>query len=124
MDSRVKSNKPEHFRRWVLKTKYGLTRERYYEMCDEQEGVCAICYRPESRKRRGEPLALSVDHDHDSGVVRGLLCCSCNTMLGLAQDSVHILDRAIRYLANSGNVHPEGLTLEFNKRGTPVWKAA
>lgn len=54
-----------------------LTVEEYDEMLLEQEGVCWICKRAPKSNRR-----LSVDHDHDTGQVRGLLCTKCNTTLG------------------------------------------
>ena len=62
--------------RW-LRTQYGLTLEQYEEMLLAQRGVCAIC----SKTRVGGRL-LHIDHDHATGVVRGLLCSSCNGRLG------------------------------------------
>ena len=59
-----------------LKFHYSMTLEQYDKMFEEQNGNCAICGLPELMRR------LSVDHDHKTGVVRGLLCSSCNTKLG------------------------------------------
>lgn len=74
-----------------IKHKYGLTKERYQHMFKVQGGRCAICLDP-ARSR------LYVDHCHDSGDVRGLLCHSCNTGLGAFKDDIHILSNAGVYL--------------------------
>lgn len=79
-------------RDWYLKTKYNITLEQYDEMFEKQNGNCAICGLPELMKR------LSVDHDHETGEVRGLLCQSCNGLLGLAKDNQEILFDSINYL--------------------------
>ena len=78
--------------------RFGLTVPHYDELNLQQEGKCAICAQPfsSSRARR-----LSVDHDHKTGKVRGLLCFNCNTGLGKLQDSADILRRAAAYLENS-----------------------
>lgn len=69
-----------------LKAKYGLTEDEYELMLEAQGGVCAICHRPERvRRGPGEPR-LSVDHDHITGMVRGLLCQSCNVICGMFRD--------------------------------------
>lgn len=58
--------------------KYGLSEEDYERLLAEQGGVCAICEEPPS----GRWKRLAVDHDHETGEVRGLLCITCNTLLG------------------------------------------
>jgi len=73
-------------------TKYGLTFEQYQEMLDKQKGLCAICR---------TASACAIDHCHQTDVVRGLLCTSCNSMLGHAKDDIKRLRAAIRYLARS-----------------------
>ena len=78
-----------------LQTKYGLTEDKYYELLQEQNYVCAICGAAEADSKRKK---FCVDHCHDTGVVRGLLCFGCNTMLGNAQDDPEILQNAIDYL--------------------------
>jgi len=79
---------------------YGLTLEDYEALYAIQGGVCAVCSRPESKRhsRSNEPLQLSVDHDHETGAVRGLLCGACNMALGLLQDEPDRLRAAIEYL--------------------------
>ena len=65
---------------------YGLTEMEYYELLAEQEELCAICRNPDVK---GE---LHIDHNHETGKVRGLLCGHCNKALGLLLDSP---DRAL-----------------------------
>ena len=84
--------------RWrAISRKYGVTREWYNERELEQGGVCAICGNLESMvdKRTGEVLNLSVDHNHETGTIRGLLCSRCNLGLGLLESS---LKSVINYL--------------------------
>lgn len=79
---------------------YGLTPEQYDVMLVEQGGVCAICGKEEvsTRPPFNTVFKLSVDHDHETGKVRGLLCQKCNRAIGLMNDSVDLLKRAIYYL--------------------------
>lgn len=72
---------------------YGITLGQYDRLMEAQEGSCAICgARPRSQR-------LAVDHDHRSGMVRGLLCKRCNhKMLGGSGDNPDILRRAAAYL--------------------------
>ena len=72
---------------------YGLTYKDYYRIFQAQGGRCAICQRA-----RGVAKKLAVDHDHNTGLARGLLCSPCNKMLGAARDSVAFFQRAIDYL--------------------------
>src|SRR5438105_9932161 len=61
----------------ILKKKFGITQAEYDQMFEEQDGVCKICRKPESRICRGILCRLAVDHDHKTGKVRGLLCSKC-----------------------------------------------
>lgn len=80
---------------------YGVTREQYDSMVEAQNGVCAICAQPEtSRNKRGEIKQLAVDHDHNTGVVRGLLCARCNCGLGYFRDNLALLSAASAYLGS------------------------
>lgn len=94
-----KKNK-DVFKNIDLKRNYGITLVEYNEMLEIQEGLCAICGNPEtSRDHRTKELrALAVDHNHDTGEVRGLLCGDCNTGIGLLQDDIELLLNAIDYL--------------------------
>lgn len=84
-----------HRRRSHLKQKYGITPERYDELLAEQCAVCAICGGGEADARL---YKLHVDHDHATGQVRGLLCGSCNTGIGLLKDDPIRLELALAYL--------------------------
>jgi len=73
-----------------LKTKFGIDINQFESMCSAQGGLCAIC---------GEgDKPLCVDHSHDSGMVRGILCKQCNAAIGLLGDSSACLRRAAEYL--------------------------
>jgi len=76
-----------------LKVNYKLTIKEFNKMYRNQKGACAIC--TVSGRR------LVIDHDHISGKARGLLCDSCNHLLGRANDSIDILRNAIQYLEQS-----------------------
>lgn len=93
---RAKDNPEEYAakRRYaILKNKYGITREEYERLLTEQGGTCKICNRAETEGRW-----LSVDHCHNSLAVRGLLCHTCNTAIGMLNDNVETLQSAINYL--------------------------
>lgn len=92
---RYRKNREAELERHLI-SKYGITMDKYDAMFADQCGRCAICRAAHNGKRR-----FDVDHDHDSGEVRGLLCTSCNRMLGHARDSIITLRRAIAYLQSS-----------------------
>lgn len=78
-----------------LRETYGITGEQYEAILAAQGGQCFICEKEPRAKR------FAVDHDHDTGEVRGLLCRRCNhRLLGSAHDRTRILYRAIEYLEN------------------------
>ena len=90
-----KKDKKEADRLYQKKSKYGLSQEEYKNMFIAQDNKCAICGRSFSDRK------AYVDHCHETGKVRGLLCTQCNTLLGMARDSVEILGNAINYLKNN-----------------------
>jgi hypothetical protein len=79
--------------------RYGLSIARFEELWAEQDGKCAIC-KDHLRTSRGNKNrdGYRIDHSHSNGKVRGILCHSCNTALGLFKDSRESLMKAIRYL--------------------------
>ncbi len=89
-----RKNNPEVVRKHNLKKYFGLTVQDYDDMYIGQGGCCAICGTHQSRLK----LRLAVDHCHDTGKIRGLLCGSCNTALGLLKDNPDVLYNAIKYL--------------------------
>ena len=93
--ARYKDDKPAELNR-RLKYKYGITLKEYTNLLEEQNQVCAICSEPCDLKPR-----LSVDHDHTTGKLRGLLCDSCNNGLGRFKDNPETLSNAIEYLKST-----------------------
>lgn len=90
-------------RRSQLWTQYGITPEQYMEMVEAQSGLCAICRRPEmDLYPDGGPKSLAVDHNHETGVVRGLLCRACNVGIGNLGDDAALVAAAARYLEAGG----------------------
>ena len=76
---------------------YGLEPGDYERMYKEQGGTCAICQRATGKTKK-----LAVDHDHDTGLVRGLLCGPCNSMVVYFRNSPEAFDRAALYLRRAG----------------------
>lgn len=90
---------PEQRRRWAktqrdakLKREYGITQQDYDAMMRAQCSTCAICYESLIRVR------AHIDHDHDTGKVRAILCSACNRGIGYLRDSPEIVRRAALYL--------------------------
>jgi hypothetical protein len=102
-----KSRSPVDWKKYASKTKkelrarrlrdYGLTEEDYLAMLEAQGRKCAICGDEHSD---GE-TSMPVDHCHDSGRVRGLLCRNCNVGLGMFKDSIDRLTAAANYLSKA-----------------------
>lgn len=74
--------------------RYGLSIENYEKKFIEQDGKCLICKRHQSILIK----RLRVDHNHSTGLIRGLLCDNCNTMIGLAHENKEHFMQAIKYL--------------------------
>lgn len=93
-----------------LRREFGITLEQYNAMLAEQGGACAICgepptiigYRPSRRPGRPTRPILVVDHDHETGKIRGLLCIHCNRGIGFLKDSPDIVRFALKYLEERG----------------------
>lgn len=85
-------------RRAHWKRQYDITPEQYDVMLKKQDGVCAICRQPETAGRNGKVKLLSVDHDHTTKQLRGLLCDDCNKALGCMHDNRARLQSALEYL--------------------------
>ena len=86
---RKKENESMTWRRRLRE--YGVTKEQFYDIFKKQGGKCAICLDPITDKD-------SMDHCHNKGNARGILCKYCNTALGQFKDNVEILSLAIAYL--------------------------
>jgi hypothetical protein len=85
---------PAMMRESHLRRSFGMTQEEYEARLREQGGGCAVCGRPPKQGK-----SLHVDHDHETGYVRGLLCFSCNAALGHFQDDIDRIDAALTYVA-------------------------
>ena len=98
MKKQFSNNNPELMRhRWKkaeLMRQYGITMEQYNDIYNQQEGCCAIC----GIHQNDLKYTLHVDHDHTTGMVRGLLCKKCNTGIGQFSDSSDLLKLALNYL--------------------------
>jgi hypothetical protein len=99
MKQRVKDNQRKKYPFFCgRKTRFGITAEEYHSLLERQGGVCGICKSPPGKKR------LIIDHDHNTGMVRGLLCYKCNLKLCGIEDG-QFLPLAFTYLgiANAPN---------------------
>lgn len=96
--------------RWHLKNKYGITWEEKEEIFRLQGYKCGAC--GSSFPKNTKHKRWAVDHDHDTGEVRGILCCNCNAALGMADNSIEIFQALIRYLKNPPAIVFKGRTEE------------
>lgn len=94
----LRQERPYRQLAYNLKSKYNLTIAQYEALVDVQNGVCAICFNPSKKFR------LHVDHNHANSKIRGLLCVTCNNLLGYAKDDPDLLIRAAEYLKQDGIV--------------------
>lgn len=101
----------------MLKT-YGITLEQYNEWNKHNNGLCHICNKAEVAidYRSGEPRMLAVDHDEETGLVRGLLCSVCNRGIGMLRHSQEILKEAIDYLNHFRTVTVPGVESAANSQ--------
>lgn len=81
-------------RKNMLKRFWNMTEEQFQTLLDRQNGTCALCDKTESNPNK----ALCIDHNHTTGEIRGLLCDNHNRALGLFNDSIEELEKAIEYL--------------------------
>lgn len=99
---RWRKSHPENVRTFTrrrhLKVSFGITIEKYEHLFTIQNGRCAICGKQETAVLKEKVIRLAVDHNHQTGKIRGLLCGRCNTALGLFQNNINILKQAIDYL--------------------------
>jgi hypothetical protein len=100
-------------REYRLRRRYGIGQAEVDQMLADQGGVCAAC---------GKPDPGHVDHDHKTGVVRGMLCFNCNQALGNVRDSRRVLEQLSEYLLSASGadltircheVKVRGLEVEF-----------
>ena len=97
---------------WILAWKrqeIEFTLDEYDEMFSQQAGRCKICKELQGDRR------LQVDHDHSTGTVRGLLCLSCNRLLGLAKDSKIVLLSAALYLEEAETIMVTSFSIQSSR---------
>ena len=99
------------FRRKSLLARYGITHEDYLAMLERQNGKCAICGATETTCSRSR--YFDVDHNHQTGQVRGLLCRDCNLTVGMVESKQYKLGLIRQYLA-------EWNAVEFDPKDKPV----
>lgn len=97
-------------RSYHLKSLYGISVEQYEAMESFQNGTCAVCLRPPRGKK------LSVDHDHVTGIIRGLLCNSCNLRIIGKHRKGELLRRAADYLDSPPGVSTIGEVVAPNRK--------
>lgn len=97
---KARYHEEKHKRPWLerhLRLTYGITVEQYETMLEEQGSACAICGATEHGGKNWH-----VDHDHETGAVRGILCQGCNLALGGTRDNPDTLIAAAKYLWKRG----------------------
>lgn len=94
ISNKWKSENKPRLRELQLLRHYGINNETFNKMFNDQNGQCAICKRHQSEL----PKTLSVDHDHNTGKVRGLLCDRCNRAIGFMKDDPNLLVSAAEYI--------------------------
>lgn len=107
-NSRVRHDK-------ILLEKFGIGLNQYEEMLKQQRHRCFLCEELDSQN-------LAVDHDHQSGNIRGLLCSECNRILGKIKDSTEWLDRAKLYLSRTPELIPYEAPEPVCQNAKPRWR--
>lgn len=95
---------PECVRFRNYETNYGLTKAKYYELFEKQAGRCAICGIEDGKAGKGRFARLFIDHCHEKSIVRGLLCCNCNTAVGVLKENPRLVDKLADYLRHCEGV--------------------
>ena len=96
---------PDKHRNRTIKHRYGIDHQQYLDMVAEQDGRCAICRTDEGEANgKGQRYWLHIDHDHESGKIRGLLCTTCNTGIAHLRHNPLLLHQALRYLGEGDDL--------------------
>ncbi len=95
-------------RKRTLMERYGITVDDYNMLLSKQKGLCDVCGNPETATRKSRSgtvrlLQLSVDHNHKTGKVRGLLCSKCNLAIACLKENVEYMANAISYIEKHKN---------------------
>jgi endogenous inhibitor of DNA gyrase (YacG/DUF329 family) len=85
---------------YQLRKTYGISLQEFEQMVEDQNNLCAICKEPEVMKQKdGRLFPLCVDHNHETGQIRDLLCRRCNMALGLLREDTSLVDAMKQYIA-------------------------
>jgi len=103
----------EDVHRRALLKRYGMTQDVYDRMVARQRNRCAICRR---KRPASDGREWSIDHDHVTGQVRGLLCNDCNRAIGLLSDDPKILRAATQYVERHRQLQLVGPTVEMSRK--------
>lgn len=95
--NKQRESNPDKYREYELKRLYGISISEYNVLFQKQNGKCAICKIDHIKLKK----RLEVDHNHQTGKVRGLLCGNCNKTLGKINDSISIVQNMLSYLQNN-----------------------
>jgi len=96
------SRREGYQRFWYIKKKYNMSEDEFWAYWTANHGKCYICVKQMEmpKKQRGQNLdSCCIDHDHQTGKVRGLLCSGCNKGIGLLGDDPKIIRQALEYLS-------------------------
>lgn len=106
---RHRASRPNFHRANNLKQRYGISLDEFQELIARQNCACPICKVEisDTLEYKGQRPVV-VDHNHETGEVRGILCWMCNLMLGHARENTDILYKAIVYLSERGAYTPKG----------------
>jgi hypothetical protein len=98
----MRPRREKYGRRDHLARTFGITEAEYDALFEAQGGVCYLCHLPEYKVHplTGKTFALPVDHNHETGEVRGLLCTNCNSGIGLLGDDPERMLAVVEYLLN------------------------
>lgn len=88
---RYKQENPEKYRNIKLKHLYGITLDFFNRMLQSQNNGCAVCRRKENKLTNGKVQNFVVDHSHETGQVRGLLCHDCNKNVGVVEKHLKVI---------------------------------
>jgi len=115
--------RPEINRNSRLRREYGISPEDYHQMIEDQNGRCAICKRLFTNDKAMSP---HVDHDHSTKWVRGLLCNTCNTAIGMFREDPYVMAAAIDYIIYNSTPTEFSFSPLPNpqRQHTEEWKAA
>jgi hypothetical protein len=83
------------YRKKFIEKKYGISYAEYEKMVDAQRNVCYICECSEPQARNSH---LAVDHNHQTGSIRKLLCSRCNRVIGMLNEDLELIEKLKQYL--------------------------